>query len=764
MKSKSQSCLERTIGKAARLLLISCALLCGSKALGSAPKYQLTYEWKERHGPLVVTHSIHVYDNGTLRHSRATGFGPPTDFNPPRNTQLASRLLSQLQAARQEESIPAAPCGAPRGGSLIISGPGDKKERLSLSDTEEWMRYAHIARALVDEVMGAPPTPLESDCRALQVRLEPAKSRSSGLPRVSSANEENTFLDLYGRADNDETRQKALASLAWMRDGDAFFKYELLKRHPTSAESRDLIQYHTSVLSIHVQDRATARWLLQRLGKRTGPEYDYHRALLFAVLKRHDQALLALNAFGHAMGRDAKQIKADNGWLAQAVNAKKTLTSSSASWGAIRRAHSRMFAFYERLASMVWMGKPEKAPPLCLLFVRRALHHAVAAFVSRGPTVTGPLQQRANQMLLTYHDILVEGSWYRHPVWHQTDLIAMTGYLRRNARLFRNTGFSGPEPPALTVERLVRLQRFKAADRFVERMGDGQAQKEAPLRLHQGRALLEMERWEDAGEALIKGAEMGSVEAWAELVHGLVEQGALTAAAKQIEDSGAAAKTSHMKLAEAYLERRRGRWKHALIAAKEALKLERTDRARRAAGLAHAALGNLDRAVTKISASYTDPVIGCKARSEVTEIYLRGKLFSRARREIRAMLDDDHCAPAWAHALLAATARRQGMQNLADLQAERVYFHAGWDPDICAETARLMLDYGVSSRVVRTLLLRALSRRPDWSVAHALIARVYAEAGSTRRALIHAETALRKKPMDPAYRALYRAILALDEG
>jgi len=734
-------------------------LVMGSSAHAVPPKFHLTYEWKELHGPLAVTYKIHLYGNGTLRYSRATGFGPPAEYTPPKNLSLAKKLESQLSEAKEKKQLPEPPCGAPRGGVITIQGLSGKKEKLSLMDSKGWMRYGRIARALVDEVMNEPPKALESDCRALQIRMSPSKKRTSNLPKVHTNESESKLLTTYGKADSEESRKKALAALSWMKSGDPFFKYELLKSHPTTSAARKLLQYHTSVLTRNIKGKSNAQWLLQRLGKRTGPEYDYHRALLYVVMGRYQDALDSLNSFGKAMGRDSNELREENAWVRKAVDAATTLKSEKAGWGARRRAHAEMFGFYENMANMMWIGNPDKAPPLCLYFIRRASHQARLAFFSRGPQIRGSLLRRAQTFILTHHDKLVEGRWYRHPVWHRLDLIALTGYLRRHSRLFRDTGFSGPEQPTSTVERLVMLRRFKAAERFVERMGDGKAEVESSLRFHQGRALLDMERWQKAHTALMKGAKMGSVAAWAMLVSGLVEQGNLGAARQQISNSGAVAKTEDMKLAEAFLEKRHGNWKKSLAAAKEAYKQNRSLRARRAVGLALAALGNLEQSVVELSAAYSDPTIGCEARSESAEIYLRGKLFSKANKTIHGMLADKRCPPAWGHALLAASANKEDMKELAQLQSRRVKHHAGWDPDICLKSVRIMLNYGISNPIMSELLKRVMSRRPTWSKAHALLARDLAENGLLRKAGVHAKVALKKKPMDPAYRALYRAIL-----
>ena len=729
------------------------------RAMGAPPKFHVTYEWTEKHGPLSVKHAIHLYGNGTLRHSRATGFGPPSDYTPPRDLALAIRLKTEIDTAMQKKKPPLPPCGAPRGGGLTVEGLGPKKKEISLNESEGWMRYGRIARALVDEVMGAPPEALESDCRPLQVRLKPAKKRAQNLPKVRAASQEDEWLKKLGSSDGQEARREALSALAWMKGGDVFFKYALLRKHPTSAESRALLRHHAAVLTRNVHDVSGARWLLQRFGRRAGPEYDYHRALLYAVVGRLNQSLKSLEAFAVALGRDPKKVKKELSWLKKAVDAQETLASDKATWGARRRAHSRMFALYERLTKRLWMGKPEEAPPLAVFFIRRAAHQARLAFFSRGPTVRGRLRRRGKTLVMTYYHLLVKGHWYRHPVWHRLDLMALTGYLRRNRRLFKNTGFSGPDSPVHTVERLVRLRRFKAADRFVERIGDGRAKKEAPLRLHQGRALLAMERWKRAQKTLMKGAKMGSAEAWAELVMGLVEQGALGAARQQIANSGAVSETAEMKLAEAFSARRQGHWKRAMAAAKKARERGGGASARRALGLARAARGELKAAVSELTAAYSDPRVGCRARAETAELYIRGKLFEKAKKAIRGFLNDRRCSPAWGHALLAAAALKAGRKPLSNIEAARADFHARWDPDACIDSARVLIRHGVVTPNRRRLLRRALARRPHWSIGHALLARLYAEQGALKLARGHARVALKKKPLDPAYRALYRTIL-----
>jgi tetratricopeptide (TPR) repeat protein len=728
-----------------------------ASATKAQPKFHLAYEWKERQGPLTLEHTIHVYGNGTIRYTRSTGFGPPVDYTPPRDRKLAEQLERELiQAAKSP--LPLSSCGAPRGGVLMVEGADIKKKKLDLNDSEGWQRYGRLARKIVSKVMGPPPTPLAADCQVLRTKLKPGRGSASGTktPKVISAKQEPKLLAKLGEAEAEEERREALAALAWCRGGDPFFRYALLKSHPTSPEAQALLEYHTSALVRGIVDSQSARWLLKRLGRRKGPEYDYHRAILYGVLARPEKVRSSLTAFWKALGQPEDQ---SYGWVDRAVGALATVRKDEVGWGQVRLAHARLFVFYDRLAEMVWGGKAEDAPPLAIHLVRRAIHHARLAFFSRGPRVRGSLAAEARKLAINYYAVLAKGRWYRHPVWHRLDLMGITGYLRRNKSLYRNTGFAGPDPPEKTVARLVRLRRYRSANRFVNRVAGGKDEEEAKLRIRQGIALLEMEEWHRAHAALLEGAKKGSTEAWAELVSGLVEQGKLGAAAAQIAQSDVVAQSGPMLVARAELERRKGRWKASLGFAKKALKKGAGARARHAAGLAYAALGKPGRAVTELEAALSDPRVGCRAQQDLAALYLRGGMLERASAAARSGLAAERCSPGWAHSVLAAVAALRKQPALAKLLSERAEFHAQDDPDALFAASRVLVHHHVEPGLALRMLRKALARRPGWSRPRALVARLLAEGGLYHRARLELHAALKVKPLDPAYRALLKAII-----
>jgi tetratricopeptide (TPR) repeat protein len=422
-------------------------------------------------------------------------------------------------------------------------------------------------------------------------------------------------------------------------------------------------------------------------------------------------------------------------------------------------AHSRLFVFFKRLARMVWGGAAAKAPALTRYFVRRALHHGRLAFFSRGPRVRGSAAAAAKKLLLNYYKQLAKGRWYRHPVWHRLDLMGLTGYLRRRPSLYRNTGFAGPDPPPQTVERLVHLRRYRAADRFVDRVAGDDKKKRSTLRLHHGIALVDMEQWQRAHAAFLQAAQLGSPQAWAELVGALVEAGKLGAAHTQLSGSGVVADSAPMLLAKARLERRRGHWSASLAAVKKALKKGAAVCAQRDYALALAATGKLAKAVTAFKAAFGQRRCGCAARADLARMFLRGGRLQQAADAARGLIEDAHCASAWGIALLAEVALARKQKALAKLLSERADYHAGYDPDALVAAARVLVRARLMPALAARMLKRALARRPFWSVPRALLARVFAEGGLYKAARMQLRVALRIKPADPAYRTLLRAIL-----
>jgi tetratricopeptide (TPR) repeat protein len=476
-----------------------------------------------------------------------------------------------------------------------------------------------------------------------------------------------------------------------------------------------------------------------------------------------DKARVSMVAFHRALVQDKQALRVA-GWLQRVRQAVLVSGSDKTTWRASRLAHARLFEYYRRVGRNVWTGPPDQAPPLALYLFRRAIHFGRKAVFSRGPVVRGKTAARARQLLLTYYPVLVRGNWLLHPVWHRFDLLQLTGYLRRNPRMFRTTGFPGPEGEVSTVRRLVRLQRYKESENFVLKHGKANPKKEVALRLSQGTACVGMEQWKRAREILLKAARLGSVAAVAELVQALVKEGDLAQAALKLSQSGAYAQSAEISLARAALAGRLGQWKAAAVHAERAAGLGGGARAQRAWGLALAALGKLPQAVKRFQAAFGNNRWGCAARADVAGLYLAVGKYELARKTALVLAGTAGCRAARAHALLAAVSHRQGRKKLARLLVARAEFHASTDPELLVSVARILVQNRAAPQAAGKILRRAIRYRPRWSVPHALLARLLAEGGSPGTALIHIRIALKRRPHDPDYRGLFRAILKLRSG
>jgi len=716
--------------------------------------FHVVYTWKERQGPMLFVQEIHLYGNGTLRFVAKTGVGANHEFMAPTDRAFAQRFKQELSKAKARPD-PRPTCGAPRGGILTITGLHRKKTVIDLFQSANWARYGRLARWLVSKVMGGTMPALDADCRPLQTGLRPGAHPPAGLPEIRDPDHEDQFLSDYAKATSDDARYRALVNLAWTKNGDPFFRFELLRRYPTRRESQALIQYHLAELVRSVSNKNLARRLLRRIGRRSGPEFDFHRAILQAILSDVQGMKHSLAAYEQALGRKAGRLQTTE-WNRVAA-AWATLSTDRTTWRSVKTAHARLFAFYWNLLYRIGGGNPKTDPPLAGLLATMALHEARQAFFSRGPVVRGSVNLRARRFVLKYYSPLSKRNWLSLPVAYRFDLLLMTGYLRRHPSLYRNTGYTGPNSDAIILERLILLHRYREAKRFIQRRAGGIPKREARLDVVAGKAFRRNEAWNLAKAAFMHAAQLGAGQGWAEFVRTLIEEGRLAAAAAQAIQAKWLSSNPVMALARSELQARLGHDDEAAKSALAAIQEDGGPEAHRQAGLALAAQGRLSKAAAHFKAAMSDPTIGPQARVDLAEMALatgRIKQARQAARDLRA----SGALPGCAETILSIAATMQHQEGLARLEAERADFHSGTDPDDLVCAASHFLHHQTMFPVAVRLLRRALTRRPDWSVPRAMLANALAQGGSLRSALNEIEAALRVRPNYQPYLRLRLAI------
>jgi len=750
---------------AALLIVGPCGLL-GSGRAWAAPRrakantrrpagcFHAVYSWKERQGPMLFVQEIHLYGNGTIRFVAKTGVGSAHEFMAPKDQSFAKQFRQELTKAKTMP-VPTPTCGAPRGGTLTITRLHRKTTTIDLFQPANWARYGRLARWLVRKVMGAALPALDADCRPLRTSLRPGARPPTGLPKIRNRNHEEQYLSNYAKATSDEARFQALVRLAWTRNGDPFFRFELLKRYPTRQQSQALIQYHLAELVRSVSNSDLTRRLLRRIGHRSGPEFDFHRAILMAILGDVQGMRRSLAAYDQALGR--KVGKSQTTELKRVAAARTTLAANRTTWRAVKTAHARLFAFYWDILYRIGGGNPKTDPPMASLLAAMALHHARQAFFTRGPVVRGPVNLRARRFVLRYYPSLSKTNWLSLPVAYRFDMLLMTGYLRRHPSLYRNTSFSGPSSDEDILDRLIVLHRYREAKRFIRRRAGGIPKREARLDVVAGRAFRRNEAWNLAKAAFTHAASLGASQGWAEFVRTLIQEGRLVEATAQTLQSKWLSSDATMALARSELQSRLGHDDEAAKAALAAIQADGGPAAHRQAGLALAAMGRLSKAAAHFKAAMSDPTVGPLARVDLAEMALavgRIKQAMQAARGLRASGSRPGCA----EAILSVAAAIQHHGKLASLEAERADFHARTNPDDLVCAAQTFLHHQVMFPIAVRLLRRALTRRPNWSVARAMLAEVLVQGGRPRSALSEIEAAIRVRPNYQPYRRLRLAI------
>ncbi len=718
--------------------------------------FHATYQWMEQRGPLALTHEIHVYGNGHLRLVTKTGLGPAQEFNPPRNKGLADEIAHTIAESTKPSTTLHAPCGAPSGGRLTIIDHRGKKQVFDLFDPSRWTRFGALARKLRAVVLGVAPPVFGRDCRALLPGLQP-RSKLAGIPNLKREVSETRLLAQFATARTDDERTAALAKLAWMRTTDPFFRFELIRRHPTNSVSQALLRYGLAAMVRQVSNRTTASWLLGRIGHRTGPDAAFHRALL--QVAREDYAAAGRNfaEYYQSLARPKLASRALARGLAVA-KALKTIRSDKSLWRAVKRAHALVFTYLIDSMTLagLWPFPPAPQPALAILLTRRALHHARMAFFSRGPIIRGRLLMRARAFLIASYAVLTQGSWDGLPARERMDMLNLTGFLRRNPSLYRATGFSGPESIERSLVRMARLRRYREVRRFIDRRAGGKKALRAKLLDLVGRTYCRMEQWERAKQCLMDAARLGHVGAWAAHLRCLVEQGETVRAAAALAATPEPLKGAEYWIAASDLGRSQGHWRRAEAAARRSLAAGGGAPAHEVLGLALAGRGRLAQAAAELEAAAADPSVGARAWVAFGRMALAAGKPDQAKKAVEHLERPGSGLRGCGQALAAAMTKSSALQ---DLLARRALAHARTNPDALQCAADLLLESGRAPAVTYEMLQRVLALRPAWSRANAAMALLLFNGDRPSRAVGFVEAALHAKPHKHRYRLLETAIM-----
>ena len=749
------------------VLLAVAALLCGHGGVdgkrGRSGGVHLVYTWQERVDEIQISHEIHLYGNGFMRYAQQAAAGPLQETTLPNDKAFVTGVIALFRTARTAKQL-SPPCGAPQGGVLSVR-LNRRPLRIDLSVAKQWNRYGRLARQLLARVVGTLPDPLEADCQPLRLRVDPNRlARPRSKPAPSLRKDERRLLQTYGKADSDDARRAALTALARMRNGDRFFRWALLRHHPGSLAARRLIRRHAAELVRSVRNLSEARELLGYLTQGDGPEVKYHRALLQLVLGRTAEAGRNLEAFYTGLNQlkaAAREAKGVVDLAAAQLDARRRRPP----WGRVRRSFARQFHFWLALARKVWAGDPEQAPPLAMLLYRRALHYARVGPLNpsvRSSAGGATVVRAARGLVQSHFGRLAKGRWDALPFMQRQDLMSVSGVVRRSPRLFPKAWVASQvEDYPRTVCRMIRMHYFAVVGRFIERVVAQKKSAELPLRLAQGRCLVEMERWTSARKALSRAVALGGDAARIVLVEALVEQGDLDGAERELKALAHA--SAPALVLESRLWRLRERPTEALRAAEEAVKRKEDAVSRYAVGRSREIAGQGNRA----RAAYAAAMVEASSAGQRARLAL-------ARLELATGRSHQALDVAWplttsqtrrfraaGHAVIAMAAALDGRTSLSALQIARALYHAGADPEALVAVSDLLVAHGKGVDAVLTSLHLARGKRPGWSRVYALEAFVYGQLGQLDRALQSVTTALHIRPTYPQYRAIERALVRL---
>lgn len=742
----------------------------GERARRRSGRAHLIYRWAERQRGIQIRHEIHVYENGFIRYARSVGGGTPEETTLPSDPAFAAALLAEVDLAGRTHR-PQPPCGAPMGGVLEVERRG-RVRRHDLTDERLWWRYGRLVRRLLGRVTGRDAAPIEADCRALSLHVDPTRvGRPRARPTAPSRLEPELDLLLrYGMTDSEQGRTELLARLAARPGADRFYRWALLDGTRDSLARRRFLRRHAAVLVRGVASAAEARRLLGLLRSLQDVEAFYHRSVLQVVLRHFKAAARARFTFHELLDQTGAAARARTGLLAfrqASIDARRRRPP----WGRVRRAPAKLFRFWLDRAAAVWSGDPASAPPLALLLYSRALHFAVRSVLAPSVRATGggaPLRARARSLVRGYFPVFAAGRWERRPYWLQRDLLALVGLLRRAPRAFGKEWVAAhAEPPERVVCHMVRMRYFGPAARYVERVVAQDARRQGALLLAWGRCLAEQERFAAARRALGQALARSTPGAAAAWVTTRIDQGDVEGAIREaLARTRGADADAALWVALSRARRLQGRLPEALAAARRAVTRSGSEGAAQAASFL--ALGRVLQAAGRYSEAIKAfrkvaegrGAAAAEGRLRLAHLLWAGRKYKRAMDAAWPLTRHrDPRFRAAAHALLALAARSLGLRPLARLQVRCAEHHAGLDPEALTAVSELLLEAGCWLPTVSRLLSLAAGKRPRWSRVLALRAWMWARSGSIRRARAAIAAALRVRPGFPPYRLMERAVL-----
>ncbi|MDA3862809.1 MAG: PilZ domain-containing protein [Deltaproteobacteria bacterium] len=465
------------------------------------------YDYSILKNGIINKYGLRIYSNGRLVYYKGIANSKPREILLSKNSRkFADKVFAALQEAESNHSENT-PCGAPRGGKLVISKQKSSPRNLNLQEIDKLEKYGKVVRIMQKRLQPLHPESIRNNCLSLNV---PAKVEILKDPGSFEKDFETTpphspkehFINLL-QADDLQDKLQYLMEIVTTRGSDLFFGKYLLKNHRFSDEAKKIARYFSAPLVYSVISSREGQKLLNYYSRSRSVENKYFATLLFLLNYNFSAAATSINIYYRGLAKSETGTE-----VAQKIRkAQKNmgrLNYGKSSWANQIRRISFLFEFWYDWARRI-SPPSNNAPTLAQIFYQRAFHYArmYAGNLRIGSISSTPYGRKTLRKLLP---LFLSRHWYLYPVYTQVDIINVITAMRSAPKLFGGPNQVEKLIPSISnrIYELLRLRRFYAVDQLEKKYSN----KIDPIILKQasGMALYHNRDYEKANK-ILSGAQ-----------------------------------------------------------------------------------------------------------------------------------------------------------------------------------------------------------------------------------------------------------------
>ncbi|MBU1239398.1 CDC27 family protein, partial [Myxococcota bacterium] len=451
-----------------------------------------------------------VKPDGHLTYLHAVEKGEPKIVSLGKEKELTRQIFEAYNTAGDDPRGYVS-CGAPRFGTLTVTQPSGETRHHDLYDRKALYKYSRLARIFERRLQPLSPLSPWGDCLSLDVppKIEILKSPSSYATWFPTAPMHSPSEDFFSYVDasSDEARARALDKVVRIKGSDPFFARYLVTTFPYSLSAREILTYHSALVALTITRGREAGVVIKKLARGRNLEHKYFLTLLYLLRYEFPKAASACRSYFSGLGRH-KEGEREAAQILKAQEAMGQLNFGESSWSRQIHTVGFLFEFWHTWAQRL-EAPHQRSFPLARSFYYRAFHFArmYAGDLKVGNIPSTPL---GRAFLKQFLPVIARSLWWTLPPFIQNDIVQTITAFRALPKYFGGIKEVEPLIPPLAkrIWELGRMRRYRAAQELMqkyERKGTPASMKYAL-----GKALFEMERWDEALSYLREAQDSGA--------------------------------------------------------------------------------------------------------------------------------------------------------------------------------------------------------------------------------------------------------------